>query len=145
MGTNWGQRTPGTKILLEVFHGDFSHARRFSVAGEDPSKGVPGPDPNIQLEARGGDMGSINRKRNGPGGCSSRDSRRNRRPFQGHWLDAGVSVVALGEYRGVNKTTGKSMQSAFAHAYWIRDRRIVRFQQYADTLMVAQAMSHAPV
>ena len=62
-----------------------------------------------------------------------------------HWLDAGESVVALGEYRGVNKATGKSMQSAFAHVYWIQDRRIVRFQQYTDTLMVAQAMNHDPV
>ena len=62
-----------------------------------------------------------------------------------HWLDAGESVVALGEYRGVNKTTGKSMRSAFAHVYWIRDCRIVRFQQYADTLMVARAMNHDPV
>lgn len=62
-----------------------------------------------------------------------------------HWLDAGESVVALGEYRGVNKATGKSMRSAFAHVYWIRDRRIVCFQQYADTLMVARAMNHDPV
>ena len=62
-----------------------------------------------------------------------------------HWLDAGEAVIALGEYRGVNKITGKSMQSAFAHVYWIRDRRIVRFQQYADTLMVARAMNHDPV
>ena len=61
------------------------------------------------------------------------------------WLDAGESVVALGEYRGVNKATGKSMRSAFAHVYWIQDRRIVRFQQYTDTLMVARAMNHDPV
>nr|EES53253.1 MAG: Ketosteroid isomerase-related protein-like protein [Leptospirillum ferrodiazotrophum] len=60
------------------------------------------------------------------------------------WLDAGEAVVALGEYRGVYKATGKSMQSAFAHVYWIRDRRIVRFQQYTDTLMVARAMSRDP-
>lgn len=33
-----------------------------------------------------------------------------------NWLDAGEAVVALGEYRGVNKGTGKSMKSAFAHS-----------------------------
>ncbi|MHB8544417.1 MAG: antibiotic biosynthesis monooxygenase family protein [Leptospirales bacterium] len=33
----------------------------------------------------------------------------------------------LGEYRGVNKATGKSMQSAFAHVYRICDSLIVRF------------------
>ncbi len=37
------------------------------------------------------------------------------------------------------------MQSAFAHVYWIRDCRIVRFQLYTDTLMVARAMNHDPV
>lgn len=61
------------------------------------------------------------------------------------WIEDGETVVALGEYRGVNKATGKSMKAAFAHAYWIRDSRIVRFQQYTDTLMVARAMSHVPV
>ena len=61
------------------------------------------------------------------------------------WIEDGETAVALGEYRGVNKATGKSMKAAFAHVYWIRDRRIVRFQQYTDTLMVVRAMSHDPV
>nr|EDZ37937.1 MAG: Conserved hypothetical protein [Leptospirillum sp. Group II '5-way CG'] len=61
-----------------------------------------------------------------------------------HWFDAAEAVVVLGEYRGVNKATGKSMQSAFAHVYWICDSRIVRFQQYTDTLMVARAMGRDP-
>jgi hypothetical protein len=61
------------------------------------------------------------------------------------WIEDGEIVVALGEYRGVNKATGKSMKAAFAHAYWICDSRIVRFQQYTDTLMVARAMSYDPV
>ncbi|MHB1756259.1 MAG: nuclear transport factor 2 family protein [Leptospirillum sp.] len=62
-----------------------------------------------------------------------------------HYLDAGEAVVAIGEYCGVNKTTGKSMKAAFAHVYWVRDSRIIRFQQYTDTLMVVQAMRHDPV
>ncbi|MHB8368972.1 MAG: nuclear transport factor 2 family protein [Leptospirales bacterium] len=60
------------------------------------------------------------------------------------WLDAGEAIVALGEYRAVYKATGKSMKAAFAHSYWICDSRIVRFQQYTDTLMVARAMSRDP-
>ena len=56
------------------------------------------------------------------------------------WLDAGEAIVALGEYRGTYKATGKSMTAAFAHVYWLRSSRIVRFEQYADTLKVGGAM-----
>lgn len=56
------------------------------------------------------------------------------------WLDAGEAIVALGEYHGTHKATGRSMKAAFAHVYWIRSGRIVRFEQYADTLKVAEAM-----
>lgn len=57
------------------------------------------------------------------------------------WLDAGEAVVALGEYLGTHKVTGKSMRAAFAHVYWVREGRIVRFEQYTDTLRVAEAIS----
>lgn len=56
------------------------------------------------------------------------------------WLDAGEAIVALGAYHGTHKETGKSMQSAFAHVYWVREGRIVRFEQYTDTVQVAEAM-----
>lgn len=56
------------------------------------------------------------------------------------WLDAGDTIVALGEYRGVYKSTGKSTTAAFAHVYKLKNGRIVRFQQYTDTLKVAEAM-----
>lgn len=56
------------------------------------------------------------------------------------WLDAGEAIVALGKYRSLHKTTGRSMNAAFAHVYWVRDGRIVRFEQYTDTLKVAEAM-----
>lgn len=58
----------------------------------------------------------------------------------GRWLDAGEAIVALGEYRGTHKATGKSMTAAFAHVYWLQDGRVVRFEQYADTLKVAEAV-----
>lgn len=56
------------------------------------------------------------------------------------WLDAGEAIVALGAYQGTHKETGKSMRAAFAHVYWVREGRIVRFEQYTDTVQVAQAM-----
>lgn len=59
------------------------------------------------------------------------------------WLDAGDAIVALGEYRGTYKTTGKSTTAAFAHVYKLKDARIIKFQQYTDTLKVAEAMQLA--
>ncbi len=56
------------------------------------------------------------------------------------YLDAGEAVVALGRYHGTHKSTGRSMRAEFAHVYWVVDGRITRFQQYADTRMVASAM-----
>jgi ketosteroid isomerase-like protein len=55
------------------------------------------------------------------------------------WLDAGETVVALGEYRGTYKATAKSTIAAFAHVYDVRGGRIVRFRQYADTAKVCEA------
>jgi hypothetical protein len=56
------------------------------------------------------------------------------------WLDTGDSIVALGEYHGVYRSTGKPTTAAFAHIYKLRDGRIIKFQQYTDTLKVAEAM-----
>jgi uncharacterized protein len=55
------------------------------------------------------------------------------------WLDAGDTVVALGEYRGTHRFTGKSVKAAFAHVYRIKEGRIVKFQQYTDTFKIAEA------
>lgn len=56
------------------------------------------------------------------------------------WIDAGDSVIALGEYRGTFKATGRSTTAAFAHVYRVRGGRIVRFEQFTDTAKVAEAM-----
>ncbi|KAF3887459.1 MULTISPECIES: nuclear transport factor 2 family protein [Nostocales] len=60
------------------------------------------------------------------------------------WLSAGDTIIALGEYRGIHKSTGKSMTAAFAHVYKLKNSRIVRFQQYTDTLKIAEAMQPEP-
>ena len=56
------------------------------------------------------------------------------------WLDAGDTIIALGQYRGTFRATGRSTTAAFAHVYRLGAGRIVRFQQYTDTLKVAEAM-----
>ncbi len=55
------------------------------------------------------------------------------------WLDAGEKIVALGEYRGTCRATGKSMKAAFAHVYTLADGRVVKFQQFTDTRIIAAA------
>lgn len=55
------------------------------------------------------------------------------------WLDAGESIVALGEYHGTNRATGRSITAAFAHVLWLREGRLVRFEQYADTAKIVAA------
>lgn len=58
------------------------------------------------------------------------------------WLDAGGAVVAIGEYRGTYKATGRSMRAAFAGLYRVRAGRIVSFHQYTDTAKIVEA-THA--
>jgi ketosteroid isomerase-like protein len=55
-------------------------------------------------------------------------------------LDAGDTVVALGRYTGTCKATGKAMNAQLAHVWRVADGKIVRFQQYTDTLQVTEAM-----
>jgi ketosteroid isomerase-like protein len=59
------------------------------------------------------------------------------------FLDAGDTVIVTGRYTGVYKATGKSIDAQFAHFWTLRDGKVARFQQYADTLQVAQAVQKA--
>jgi len=53
-------------------------------------------------------------------------------------LDAGDTVIAFGRYTGTFKATGRSQNTQIAHVWRIQNGKIVRFQQHADTLHVAQ-------
>lgn len=56
------------------------------------------------------------------------------------FLDAGDVVVALGNYSGTFKQTGKSMTVPFAHVWRFRDGKVFKFDQYTDTLVVSRAL-----
>lgn len=56
-------------------------------------------------------------------------------------IEGGDRIVSLGHYSGVNKATGKSMRAQFAHVFSVKNGKIVSFQQYADTLGTAKAMT----
>ena len=55
-------------------------------------------------------------------------------------LDAGDDVVAIGEYRATHRGTGKPFRARVAHVWGVAGGKIRRFEQFTDTLRVAQSM-----
>lgn len=53
-------------------------------------------------------------------------------------------VVALGQYSGTYKATGRSFGAPFAHVYTVRDGKIRRFVQHTDTAVVQKALQPSP-
>lgn len=56
------------------------------------------------------------------------------------FVASGDTVVALGEYGGIFKGTGKRLQVPFAHVWKFRDGRAVSFEQITDTAVHWAAM-----
>jgi ketosteroid isomerase-like protein len=52
----------------------------------------------------------------------------------------GPTVVAIGDYTGTCKATGKSFKAPFAHVWTLREGTVVGFRQFTDTAVVQQAM-----
>ena len=50
------------------------------------------------------------------------------------------SVVALGEYSGTYKATGKSFKAPFVHVWKFGEGRIISFRQHTDTAVVQRAL-----
>lgn len=62
----------------------------------------------------------------------------------GRVVGCGDTVLSEGRYRGTVKATGKRLDVQVAHVWDVRDGKVVRFQQYADTWQVAQATGVTP-
>jgi len=58
-------------------------------------------------------------------------------------VDGGDRVVAMGRYTGTWKSTGKPLDVQAAHVWTIENGKVVRFQQYIDTLGTARTMGTA--
>jgi uncharacterized protein len=56
-------------------------------------------------------------------------------------FEAGDRVVALGTYSARAKATGKAFTARFTHVWTLEDGLIVRLQQCADTVQLAQALA----
>jgi hypothetical protein len=52
----------------------------------------------------------------------------------------GETVVALGEYSGKFKATGKRMSVPFAHVWRLRQGKVHAFRQHTDTAIVQRAL-----
>ncbi len=54
-------------------------------------------------------------------------------------LDAGNNVVAIGNYTATSKKTGKLFDARVVHVWTVKDDKVQRFEQFTDTLLVANA------
>jgi ketosteroid isomerase-like protein len=55
-------------------------------------------------------------------------------------LDAGDTVVGVGTYSGTYRATGRSMRARVVHVWKLRDGKVTAFEQFVDTLKVAEAL-----
>lgn len=56
-------------------------------------------------------------------------------------LNAGADAVAIGEYTATHRATGKPMKARVVHVWSGSDGKIRSFEQFTDTLRVAQSMN----
>lgn len=56
------------------------------------------------------------------------------------FVSSGETVVALGEYSGMYKATGKSFRAPFAHVWKFRGGKAASFHQYTDTALHLRPM-----
>ncbi|WP_146908655.1 nuclear transport factor 2 family protein [Arenimonas daejeonensis] len=56
------------------------------------------------------------------------------------FVEQGSTVVALGEYSGTYKATGKNFSAPFAHVWKFSEGRAISFHQYTDTAVHLRPM-----
>ena len=57
------------------------------------------------------------------------------------FLESDERVIALGNYSGRARKTGKKFTARFAHVWTLKNGLIVRLQQCADTVQLARALT----
>lgn len=56
------------------------------------------------------------------------------------FIDGGDQIVSMGRYTGTYTKTGKKLDAQAAHVWTVKDGKVVRFQQYIDTLSTAKTI-----
>lgn len=59
------------------------------------------------------------------------------------FVDAGDTIVALGHYSGTFKTNGVHIVVPFCHIWTLKNGKIARLRQFADTAKFVQAMQRS--
>lgn len=54
-------------------------------------------------------------------------------------VDGGDTVVGIGDYHARHRATGKTLQARVTHVWQVAGGKVRRFEQFTDTLLVAQA------
>jgi ketosteroid isomerase-like protein len=57
------------------------------------------------------------------------------------FFESGEHVIALGNYSGRAKRSGRRFTARFAHVWTLHDGRITRLRQSADTVQLARALA----
>lgn len=56
-------------------------------------------------------------------------------------VDGGDVIVGIGTYSGTYRATGKHMRARVAHVWHLASGKVIKFEQFTDTLLVAVAMN----
>ena len=56
---------------------------------------------------------------------------------------AGETVLVCGRFSGTYRATGKAVAAQFAHVWTLAEGKVVKFQEYTDTLQFAQVVGQA--
>lgn len=56
-------------------------------------------------------------------------------------VDGGDTIIAIGTYWGTCRKTTRKMQARAVHVWDMDDGKLVRFEQFTDTKLVAAAMA----
>lgn len=57
-----------------------------------------------------------------------------------NFYDAGDTIISAGFYRATYRKTGKPMEASFTHTWTLKNGKIVKYVQCADTRKVWEAM-----
>jgi len=58
-----------------------------------------------------------------------------------HYVAEGENVVVLARYTATHRASGRALNVRVAHHFVVRGGLIVRFEQFVDTMKVAQALN----
>jgi len=59
-------------------------------------------------------------------------------------IDAGDEVIGIGHYSGAHRQTGQAFRARTLHLWQVKDGKIIRFEQFADTVRLWPAPSSFP-